>query len=316
MFKYSTTTIINSDVDLKSGKALYSATEASSDGTVGAILRIKNDYTFEMPGITKVYKKVAAEPVMAQLTINCSELISALPTDTVYPVSGRIAVYVALEGSEESVFANDFYQKGMPLSVGYIIKDADVTGAELALQLQATINKFNLAMVGRKLYEATVSDDSVTLTSTNEYMRFKAAVALVDLGVKESELAHLFDGEDTTVNTQSVFTVDERGAQGFGTFSHLVKDLRLPTAQNTRWLAINSLDRPVPGTLYNQYIIYYEAPSGTNPSLAAVGHETVSKTTHIFWVKQDIADSFETVIAEVVGSSAVSGDVTAIFEEV
>ncbi len=312
MFKYSTTTIINSDTDLGSDKALFSSIDA--DDKHGAILRIKRDYTFEMPGITKVYKKVAFEPVKAEITINCDNLISALPSDVIYPVTGRLALYIALEGSEESVFANDFYQKGLPFSIGFLVKDEEVTGTEVANALMKTINRFNVNTVGRRLIDVEVSGSTLTLKCTDEYMRFTMVTFLIDLGIVEKEIVHYFDGEQD--NDQDVITVVDRGINGFGTFRHLMKDLRLPTAANTNWTAPLKTDKPVPGALYNQYIIYYEAPSGTNPSLAAVGHETVTKTSHIFWVKQEYADAFETVVATVVGSSPVKDDPTAIFEEV
>lgn len=312
MFNFITTTIINSDKDFRSDKALFSS--ISADSKHGAILRIKRDFTFEMPGITKVYKKVAAEPTFAEITIDCDKLIKALPATTIYPVSGRVAIYVALEGSEESVFANDFYQKGHPFSIGYILKDADVTASELATALKKTATKYNLATVGRKLFDVTASGTEVTFKCTDEYMRFKAVAILTDLGDSEEEVAHLFDGE--TDNTQDIITVVERGTNGFGTFRHLVKDLRLPTAMNTNWLALRQVERPVPGALYDQYIVYYKAPSETNPSLVSVGHKTNSHTTHVFWVRQDISESFETVIGEVVGSLSVKDDPTAIFEEV
>lgn len=312
MFNFATTTIINSDTDVRSDKALFSSIEA--DDKHGAILRIKRDFTFEMPYIQKVYKRVAAEAVPAQVTVNCDELIKALPANTIYPLSGRIGLYVALEGSEESVFANDFYQKGLPFSIGYCIKSADVTATELGEQIAKTANKFNLATVGRRLFDVTAKAGVVTFKCTDEYMRFKAVVVLTDLGDSEEEVAHLFDGEQG--NTQTVITVVNRGTNGFGTFRHLVKDLRLPTAMNTNWTALRQSERPVPGALYNQYIIYYKAPSGTNPSLVAVGHETKSKTAHVFWVRQDYATAFEAVVAEVVGAAAVKNDPTAIFEEV
>lgn len=312
MFNFATTTIINSDTDVRSDKALFSSIDAGDKH--GAILRIKRDFTFEMPYIQKVYKRVAAEAVPAQVTVNCAELIKALPANTIYPLSGRIGLYVALEGSEESVFANDFYQKGLPFSIGYCIKSADVTATELGEQIAKTANKFNLATVGRRLFDVTAKAGVVTFKCTDEYMRFKAVVVLTDLGDSEEEVVHLFDGEQG--NTQTVITVVNRGTNGFGTFRHLVKDLRLPTAMNTNWTALRQSERPVPGALYNQYIIYYKAPSGTNPSLVAVGHETKSKTAHVFWVRQDYATAFEAVVAKVVGAAAVKNDPTAIFEEV
>ena len=82
MFTFLTTTIINSDKDVRSDKALFSS--IAEDAKHGAILRIKRDFTFEMPYIQKVYKKVASEPVMAEVTIDCDKLIKALPANTVY----------------------------------------------------------------------------------------------------------------------------------------------------------------------------------------------------------------------------------------
>lgn len=311
MFNFSTTTILNSDKD-KSGKALFSSLAA--DNKHGAILKIKNDFTFEMPGIAKVYKKVAAEPVVGEFTIDCDKLISALPQNTIYPVTGRISVYMALEGSEESLFANDFYQKGHPFSIGFIIENDGVSATELANSIKRTVNKFNVAMLGRKMFEVSASAGVLTFKCTDEYMRFKAITIRQDLGHREGEIAHLFDGE--LDNTQDIITIVNRGTNGFGTFRQLSKDISLPTAMNTGWTAITPRNRPVPGALYNQYIIDYVAPSHTNPSLVAVGHKTNSHTTHVFWVRQDFAAAFEAVIAEVVGSAAVKDDRTAIFEEV
>lgn len=312
MFNFSTTTIINSDKDVRSDKALFSSIAKTASHE--AILRIKRDYSFEKTYIQKVYKKVAAEPVKAEITIDCEKLIAALPSTIAYPVSGRISLYVTLEGSEESVFANDFYQKGLPFSVGYMVKDSNVTGTELAEQIKKAATRYNVATVGRRIFDVTSNAAVITFKSTDEYTRFSAAVVLVDLGVEEQEVAHLFDGE--LDNTQDVITVVDRGVNGFGTFRHLMKDLRLPTVARSGWAPLLESDKPVPGALYNQYIIYYKAPSGTNPSLAAVGHKTDSATAHVFWVKQEYATAFEAVITEVVGSSATKGDSTAIFEEV
>lgn len=314
MFHFQSTTLINSDKDFRSEKARFSS--LSEDEKHGAILRIKRDYTFEMPGILKVYKKVATTPVKAKLSVDCDALLNALPKDTVYPVTGRLAMYIALEGSEESTFANDFYQKGRPMSIGFIVRSEETASADLAKEIKRIAAKFNLATVGRKLVDVSVNGSTVTFECTDEYMRFKGMAVLLDNGDSEQEVAHFFDGENPDDNTQDVITLDERGVNGFGTFRHIVKDLRLPTAMNTGWTALQQTERPVPGALYNQYTIHYKAPSYTNPSLVAVGHETMSKTTHMFWVRQELAEAFEKVIAEVVGSDAVKNDRTAIFEEV
>lgn len=315
MFNFSTTTLINSDKDFRSERARFSAL-AAEEGKHGAILKIKRDFTFEMPGIKKVYKKVAADAVRAEVTVDCGKLIDALPTKAVYPVVGRIALYVALEGSEESVFANDWYQKGHPFSVGFVIRDEAVTGSELAAAVKKAAVKYNIATVGRRLFDVSVEGAVVTFKCTDEYMRFKAVAVLADHGDHEHEVAHLFDGESAEANPQDVIALVERGTNSFGTFRHLVKDLRLPTAQNTSWTALQQTERPVPGAKYDQFTLYYVAPSFTNPSMVAVGHKTMTHTTHTFWVRQDFSEAFEGVLTEVLGSGPVKDDPTAIFEEV
>lgn len=311
MFNFSTTTIINSDKDFMSDKALFSSIAAS--GTRGAILKVKRDFHFEMPYITKVYKRKAKVAEPAEMQIDCTALLACLPAAPIYPISGRISIYVSLEGSEESSFANDFYQKGLPFSIGFFVKDASVTAADLATQIAKNVKKFNVATVGRKLFEVTAAGTNVTFKCTDEYLRFKSIIILNDLGDREEEMVHLLDGEQG--NPQTVISIVNRGVNGFGTFRHLMKDLRLPTSLNTNWTGIHMSERPSPGALYDQYLIYYKAPSGTNPSLAAVGHETESKTTHSFWVRRDFSASFEAVITATVGSGPGSNP-TDIFEEV
>ena len=80
----------------------------------------------------------------------------------------------------------------------------------------------------------------------------------------------------------------ERGANSFGTYSQIVKDLRLPTAANYQWTHVRQVETPIVGAIYNQYIIDYCAPA-TNEPLAVVGGRMDSHTTHVFWVKNDAA---------------------------
>jgi hypothetical protein len=311
MFNFTTTTIINSDKDYTSGKALYSSVTAT--GNHGALLRIKRDFTFELPYITKIYTKEAAPAKMAEFTFNCTNLLAALSTPAVYPVTGRVALFVALEGSEESSLANDFYQKGLPISVGFSVNSATMTGVELAKQIEKTVRRYNLASLGKVLFEVSASGDTLTFKSTDEYLRFKYVRVFEDHGNVEKELVHYVDGEQD--NSQNVVTLVQRGIAGFGTFRHLMKDLRLPTSATYGLAPLDSQDRPVPGALYNQYIINYTAPSQTNPSMVAVGHETESTTTHVFWVRQDFAPSFEAVVTAVIGSGPTAG-ASAVFEKV
>ena len=90
-----------------------------------------------------------------------------------------------------------------------------------------------------------------------------------------------------------------KGVNGFGTYSQLLKDLRLPTAANNHWLSVNKDEMPIVGALYTQFIITYYAPSCANPSFTAVGNRSMSETTHVFWVREDLVADFEAVLAAI-----------------
>jgi hypothetical protein len=52
------------------------------------------------------------------------------------------------------------------------------------------------------------------------------------------------------------------------------------------------------GALYNQYTIHYCAKRGVL-GLNAVGQTVTSATTHVFYVKQDLAPDFEKALATI-----------------
>jgi hypothetical protein len=60
-------------------------------------------------------------------------------------------------------------------------------------------------------------------------------------------------------------------------------------------------EMPIVGALYTQYIINYYAPSTANPSFTAVGNRSMSETTHVFWVKNDLVEAWEKVLANLDG---------------
>jgi hypothetical protein len=90
------------------------------------------------------------------------------------------------------------------------------------------------------------------------------------------------------------------GKNAFGTYSQIIKDLRLPTAANYQWSAIRQVETPIVGATYNQYIIEYHAPANSHP-LSVVGGRLNSHTTHVFWVKNDtdLVTAWETALKTV-----------------
>ena len=75
---------------------------------------------------------------------------------------------------------------------------------------------------------------------------------------------------------------------GCGTYWQVMKDLRLPTAENDGPWSITQqqMELPVPGNMYVQYTLHYVSCRGVLGG-SAVGEVTHSKTTHVFFVPAD-----------------------------
>ncbi len=303
MFNWTTTTVINSLKDLASGEPLVKVWTGAENGENGLkagfsgvppVLKIKRDHTFEARYISKVYKAIAYNPTFCEIKVDCAaikkQLEAQLGTDNVqYPVHARLSFYVALEGSEDSIYANDGYQKGKPFSVGFDIATND-DGAKIAAKIKKNAEKFGVVMFGKKVFDFSVEDTILTIKGAHEYQRFKTAGVAIDDVIDEIILDVYEDGEAESEN--KVFTLVKRGCNGFGTYHQLLKDLRLPTVHNTKWLGLNEDERLAVGAKYNQYIVTYCAPSMANPGFTVIGQHNNSVTTHVFWVNQAVDTEF------------------------
>ena len=88
------------------------------------------------------------------------------------------------------------------------------------------------------------------------------------------------------------------GKEGFGTYSFLLHNLRIPTSMRTRAFGVNQDETPIVGAKYNQYTIHYCVDRGILGS-NAVGDTVQSKTTHVFYVNDTLATDFEAALAKI-----------------
>lgn len=208
----------------------------------------------------------------------------------------RLYIYVGLEGSEESIYANDWYRKGMPLSVSFAVGAA----ADMAKAIEDTVKTFNVFTKVKKVLDVKAEGTKVTIKGTHEYQRLqKIAILVEDPDSVFGEEKELVVYERNRKAAAGVITIVEPGVNGFGNYSQLIKDLRLPTAVHNSWLSVQKDEMPVVGALYTQYIITYYAPSTANPSFTAVGNRSMSETTHVFWVREDLVDAWEAKLASI-----------------
>ena len=271
---------------MKTGLNFYTTTIINSDKYVNGKSRFKADtkaayiypgMTFFKDGIQKVYYKEGYEGEMAKVEVDLAQLN---PTAKTYY---RLDIYVKVQGAEPYIYATPWIQKGRPFWVEFSLA-ATGTNPD-ADALVKTINKEHVFQVGDDQITAVVNGTKVVLTATTDYLRF-AKVQVVKLND---------EGDDTEVVLDIKPTV--KGQASFGTYSHIIKDIQLPTNENTRWTHLRQDETPVIGAIYDQFIIEYAAEANNRP-LGAVGCEVKSHTTHTFWVKKEVSTAFKEMFSK------------------
>ena len=284
---FQTQTIINSNLDPDSGKGvvLFEGKKEIVDGVEKDIVRVKRDFLFVKDNVDCIRRRKGYKAELCKATIDFTKL-----TDNLVPKDHevnylRLDIYIGIEGAEPYIYSTPWYHKGKPFWVEFLAKNGDNAQA-LADRLEKTIKSNHIFQVDKDLIKvANDGAGKITLTGATEYQRFrKVTLNIFEANADYADLV-------TELNPNKVVASDAialvtKGKNAFGTYSQIVKDLRLPTAANYQWLATRKVEIPIVGAVYNQYIIEYHAPANSHP-LSVVGGRLDSHTTHVFWVKND-----------------------------
>ena len=319
---FQTQTIINSNLDPDSGKGvvLFESKKENVDGVEKDIVRVKRDFLFVKDNVDCIRRRNGYEAELCKATIDFTKLTEG--TNNLVPTDGvnycRLDIYIGIEGAEPYIYSTPWYHKGKPFWVEFIVKKGD-KAKDIADRVEKTIKSNHIFQVDKDLINvANDGAGKITLEGATEYQRFRK----IEINIFEADA----DYADvvTELNPNKVVASDAialvtKGKNAFGTYSQIVKDLRLPTAANYQWLATRKVEIPIVGAVYNQYIIEYHAPANSHP-LSVVGGRLDSHTTHVFWVKndtelvtawenalktlRDIIDSDTNAIVEVSGRSS------------
>lgn len=316
---FQTQTIINSNLDPDSSKLngkgtdntyLFKSGKTNIDGVEVDALKIKRDFVFVKDCVKAIRKRAGYNAVMCKATIDFanSALLAALKAGGAKTYC-RLDIYLGVEGAEPYIYSTPWVQKGMPFWIEFTVKGAD-EAATIAKNVADMLKKNHVFLCDKDLINVSVSGSKLILEGATEYQRFRKIEistfdAYDDYADKVAEL-------DPTKTAATGIKLDERGKNSFGTYSQIIKDLRLPTAANYQWTHIRQMETPIVGAIYNQYIVEYEAPA-TNDGLHAVGQRMTSHTVHVFWVKNDsdLISAWETAlgtVGTVVDVDATSGN--------
>lgn len=316
---FQTQTIINSNLDPDSSKLngkgtdntyLFKSSKTNIDGVEVDALKIKRDFVFVKDCVKAIRKRAGYNAVMCKATIDFADsaLLAALKAGGAKTYC-RLDIYLGVEGAEPYIYSTPWVQKGMPFWIEFTVKEAD-KAATIAKNVADMLKKNHVFLCDKDLINVSVSGSKLILEGATEYQRFRKIEistfdAYDDYADKVAEL-------DPTKTAATDIKLDERGKNSFGTYSQIIKDLRLPTAANYQWTHIRQMETPIVGAIYNQYIVEYEAPA-TNDGLHAVGQRMTSHTVHVFWVKNDsdLISAWETAlgtVGTVVDVDATSGN--------
>lgn len=288
MFNFTTTTFINSDKYLD-GTPRWVVKDGRFEVRHNSIVLKKEDV--ELAGGC-VYKKEGTPGKKAVATID----LSSCSDDT---KTYRLALYIRLMMvDQDSYYSNDLVFKGKPFYVEF------VGGDTCAEDLVDLIKRYELLMYEKPVVEVEGTGTSLTLTAV------KPTQIFTKIEVQEQVERTLATAVTPGAKVEFVTMKDvkpeiEPGYEDFGTYHQLLKDVSLPTYEH-RHFGTNQVDeQPIPGVLYNQYIVRMAVRRGVMGG-AAVGQLATSLTTHVFWVPQTLSDQFEADLLAGTGVSEVT----------
>ena len=289
MFQYTNTIVLNSLKDVTTG--LDKIVKGSDN------IEVRRVNKFLKSNVSAMYKRAASDPVIGK-----AEFTITNPGAGIY----RLKLYIRLSGSQNSYYSNDFVFKGKPFVYEFKIASNSTTATDVAKEIKRVIDKIQ-AFYGDKYIKTEVAGVKLTIHGVDEYQLFtEAKIQKLNTAANNPLTNEVF--EDVTKGTIT------KSVEGFGTYTHILKDLRLPTIEARKFEAVNQEELPVPGAKYNQYIIEYKVDRGLFGG-AAVGQQVTSKTTHVFYVLDSLATEFETAlkvlgtIHEIKNPGADNGDV-------
>lgn len=263
------------------------------------ILRIKRIGDYKKANIKGVFKTVASDPVKGTAVITPA----ALDSGAAY----RLVVYLRLQKSVNSLYANDLVYKGKPLffefkGTGTI--GTDITAMVKAINSQQRMwdNGITYLVASDNASTATANDaTTLTLTCADEYQlfyhvelqRFDTSVnASANPTASQYVSVYKFVNGEAGNSPQIAVTQSKLGV---GTYEMLIQDLRLPTYENTNWISMNKMEMPIVGEKYTQYVLEYEVERGIM-GLGSAGALVTARTTHVLFVKSNLVAAFDAVL--------------------
>ena len=273
MYQFTTTSVINSNLDSNGTTAKYAGTAST--------FKVTRVNTFKKAGIASVYKRPFQAGVKEVATIT-------MPAATSGKVV-RLDIDVRLSQQTNSEYANTHLYFRKPVTVEIIsLGVVDTDGAALVAQINGLRDRFGFSYITATY---TAGTDLITLTATDFNQRFYS----IKISEEAASYNSIIQPEYTLLS--STFTVTVKGKVGFGDDEYMTKAIRLQTLDNYRPFGISKDELPVVGGQYTQYTIRYIIDNDGVDGVFSMGSKSI--TTHVFYVLSTYQAAFEDELEKV-----------------
>ena len=319
MFNWEDTTIINNLTDL--GYAGATSAQGATDiakhprfwvdktDATNPVLRISHSLRIAKSNVKFIYKRAWEVPEYATIKFDMDKAVKALGTNP----SGieRLSFAYEVVGSNDVIYVDAYSRHKVPFNVEFPVNATD-NAADLATKVVKIINKYQIALKGSKIFDATVDGNFVVITAKDEYLRVASAML-----EHYNEQANSYDCCTSFGDFQkkSDGVVVNEGKPGNGTYRQLVKDLWIPTDAHRAWETPFDDEAPMPGANYNEYTITMCVERPGLGGQSAVGQVIASETIHTFYVLDNGAadetnpsKAFETALKAIADVTTTSSD--------
>lgn len=276
MFTYTNTVVINSDTDELSGLVKFEGKNNQ--------FRVKRVGRFNKDSVKYISKREGYKGIISTATFTPPTAPSEAGEDFY-----RIELFMRLSGSQASTMATAAtVYKSKPIHIEFKVAHGD-NASTIADNMVKAVRFFQ-----QNLYpyiKASKNESNkVVISGTDEYEVFNKA----ELQKLVSATVSVYPDDQNQYKKVSEAVI-ANGKEGFGTYTYIMKNLRLPTLEALRFGSPTQDEMPVIGMLYNQYTLEYCKDRGIMGS-DAVGDTVTSITHHVFFVRQDLAEAFEAAI--------------------
>lgn len=289
MFQYTHEVIINSLT--RDGHDVFQP--------AAGILNILRSGSYKVEYVVdgKIYKTVGREGKNSSLLFDFTNT-TAFTEDGTY----RLTIFTKMPNKFLGEYANaNWYEFGKPLMVEFSC--VGTMTAEILMNKVANALKLALPENNQWLKITTGDASKVTVQTKDPYMIFSGVTLEYYEPTACDSCVGYYDMKDLSTNVKI-----ENGYEPFATAAWITENLRFPSYPNVRYASPNSDEIPTPGAIYNMYSFAYDVPRKGLGGLSVVGQKTESVTRHIYYVRQDLAETFEEAVKEAFGANSILED--------